>query len=72
MLGLSIREFSEVFDFSPATISKIEKNKTSGKDALKRLERYYNFWDVALSEVLKNGNKINESKKEHLIKIFES
>ena len=42
-LGLSIREFADIFDFAPATIYRIENNKTSGKDALKRIELYLTF-----------------------------
>ena len=63
-LGLSTREFGDVFDFSPATISRIESLKGSGKDALKRLEIYSTFPQVAFREFKKNSFKINETKKE--------
>lgn len=61
-LNLSIREFSDIFDFSPSTINRIEKKLTSGKDALKRLEIYFYFPEVALYEVNKNRFKINDEK----------
>lgn len=69
-LQLSYREFSELFDFAPSTINKIEKNKGSGKDAMKRLEIYYLFPEVALYEVRKNGGKISDEKREYVEKIL--
>jgi len=69
-LNLSVREFAEVFDFAPATIHRIETNKTTGKDALKRLEIYYLFPEVALYEVKKNGFKISDEKYQSLIELL--
>lgn len=71
-LQLTVREFSELFDFSPATIHKIEKNKTSGKDAMKRLEIYYLFPEVAIYEAKKNKNKINDEKLKHIVTVYNS
>ncbi|HVE45048.1 MAG TPA: HipA N-terminal domain-containing protein [Gammaproteobacteria bacterium] len=65
-LSLTIREFGEIFDVSPATISGIEKKSISGKEAMKRLEIYYHFPDVALYEARKNRFKINEEKMKHV------
>lgn len=65
-LGLSIREFSDIFDFSPATINRIEKNKSTGKDALKRLEIYIEHPEVLFDEIRKNGYKINDQKREYI------
>jgi hypothetical protein len=62
-LGLSIREFADVFDFAPATIYRIESGKSSGKDALKRLEIYLKFPETALYEIDKNGGRISDEKK---------
>ena len=61
-LKLTIREFAELFDFSPATISKIEKNVTLGKDSLKRLELYYYFPEAAIYTVMKNRFKVKDQK----------
>jgi len=66
ILNLTIREFGELFDFSPATISGIEKKSISGKEAMKRLEIYYYFPQVALYEAHKNRFKINEEKMQHV------
>lgn len=71
-LDLTVREFSDIFDFGSATIHRLEKNKTSGKDALKRLEIYYHFPAVALYELAKNGHKINDTKREYVKKILEA
>ena len=69
-LKLSVREFSAIFDFSPRTINKIEKNTATGKEALKRLEIYYKFPEIALYEIEKNGDKINERKKLYAEKVL--
>ena len=71
-LNLTVREFSELFDFSPATINRIEKKSISGKDSLKRLEIYCNFPEVALYEVMKNRFKINDQKIKHVEKVLRS
>lgn len=71
-LKLSVREFSELFDFSPATIHRIETKKSSGKDALKRLEVYLLFPEVALFEVKKNGFKINDLKRKFVEDLLKS
>ncbi|MCZ0932348.1 MAG: HipA N-terminal domain-containing protein, partial [Oligoflexia bacterium] len=70
-LKLSIREFSDLFGISSATIYRIENNKTSGKDTLKKLEVYYKSPQAILEQIKITGNKINESKKffiENLLK----
>jgi len=71
-LDLTIREFSELFDFAPATINRIEKNAISGKDSLKRLEIYIYFPEVALYEIAKNRNKIHEKKIKYVEKYLRS
>jgi len=65
-LNLTIREFSELFDFSPATITRMENKKINGKDTLKRLEIYCNFSNAALYEARKNRHKINDEKFKHV------
>ena len=65
-LNLSIREFAELFDFSPATIQRIESGKTSGKDSLKRIELYSRFPEVALFELRRSGYKISDDIRQHV------
>jgi HipA-like protein len=62
-LNLTIREFSKIFDFSFASINRIETGLASGKDVLKRLEIYISFPKVALYELQKNGPKIKDEKR---------
>jgi HipA-like protein len=71
-LNLTVREFSEVFDFAPATINRIENKAILGKDALKRLEIYYFFPEVALHEANKNYFKINDKKIKYVQKYLKS
>jgi HipA-like protein len=61
-LSLTVREFGELFDFSPATISNIENKTISGKEAMKRLELYCNIPEADLYELNKNRFKINDEK----------
>ncbi len=71
-LNLTVREFSELFDFAPATINRIENRTISGKDSLKRLEIYFYFPEVALHEVMKNHNKIHSKKIKFVEKYLNS
>ena len=70
LLRLTVREFGELFGYSPNTIYAIENNKSSGQDALKRLEIYYHFPEVALREILKNRFKINDEKNNYVEEFF--
>jgi HipA-like protein len=65
-LDLSLREFGDIFDVSPATLTRIENNKSSGREVLKRVEIYIKFPDVALFELKRNGHKIKEDKRKRL------
>ena len=71
-LNLSIREFADIFDFAPTTINRLENNKTSGKDALKRIELYFRFPEAALFEIERRGIKINDEKKDQVIKYLKA
>ena len=68
-LQLSIREFANLFDVSPSTIYRIENNKTTGKDTLKKIAMYCNSPKTALDKIKQTGNKLHENKK-HLVKNF--
>ena len=61
-LGLSIREFASVFDVSQASIYRIENNKTTGRDTLKKLALYFQYPKMALDKV-QNSPALNERKK---------
>ena len=71
-LKLSIREFATLFDVSSATIYRIENNKTSGKDALKRIEIYFKSPQAALDKIKTTGVKINEQKSHFVENFFRS
>lgn len=58
-LGLSLREFGLIFDFSPYTIQKIESGKQTGRDVLKRMELYARFPNAAWFEMTKNRPKVH-------------
>lgn len=71
-LGLTIREFADIFDFSTATIHRLEIGTTSGKDALKRLELYVRFPETALYELKRNGHRINDEKRSQVLVYLEN
>ena len=71
-LQLSIREFSDLFDVSSATVYRIENNKTSGKDTLKRIEVYFKSPQTALDKIKITGVKINGNKKQFVEHFFRS
>ena len=71
-LNLSIREFSDLFGVSSATIYRIENNKTSGRDTLKKLEVYYKYPQAVLAQIKITGNTINESKRFFIERLFKS
>ena len=62
-LNLSIREFAELFDISSATVYRIENNKSSGKNILKRIKIYFDSPEKALAKIEHTGHKINDEKK---------
>ncbi len=68
-LKLSIREFSDLFDISSSTIYRIENNKTSGKDTLKKIAVYFKSPKTALEQIKITGVKINEHKR-HVVESF--
>ncbi len=71
-LDLSIKEFSDLFQIAPATVHRIETNKSSGKDTLKRIEIYERFPEVSLFEIERNGHRINDKKRKNLIVFFKN
>ena len=71
-LKLSIREFSDLFDVSAATVYRIENSKTSGKDTLKRIQIYFQSPQTALDKIKITGVKLNEQKKNFVENFFKS
>ena len=69
-LKLSIREFSDLFEISSATVYRIENNKTSGKDALKRIGVYFKSPQTALDKIQITGAKINKKGKRYFVENF--
>ena len=71
-LKLSIREFSDLFDVSAATVYRIENSKTSGKDTLKRIQIYFQSPQIALNKIKITGVRINENKRNFVEDFFRS
>ena len=69
-LKLSIREFSDLFDVSSATIYRIENHKTTGRNILKKMELYFKYPDAALDQIKATGVKINERKQQFAESFF--
>lgn len=62
-LGLSVKEFATCFEFSAASITRIELNKSSGRDLLKRAEIYAHHPEVALEQIKKHGGILHSNKQ---------
>jgi len=71
-LKLSMREFSELFGISFASVYRIENNKTKGKHLLKKIKLYFQSPQMALEKIRMTGNKINESKRIFVENFFKS
>ena len=69
-LGLSLREFGRLFDFSPFTIQKIESGKQTGRDVLKRMELYTRFPETAWFEMNRNRAKLHTNQWKKLEKLY--
>lgn len=61
-LGLTCREFAKVFEFSQTSLNTFEKNRSTGKDILKRLEILINYPDVASDLLFLNKGYISYEK----------
>lgn len=69
-LGLSLRNFGRLFDFSPFTIQKIESGKQTGRDVLKRMELYARFPEAAWFEMNRNRAKLHTDQWRRLEKLY--
>jgi HipA-like protein len=63
-LGLSVREFSTCFDFSPPGITRVETGKTDGREILKRVEIYALYPKVALDQLQRREACLHRRKLE--------
>ena len=70
-LGLTIREFAEVFGFSTKTIHNIEINKGAAGESIKRLKMLVEFPEVSINQLLRNGGVLSEDKKMEAIQYLE-
>ncbi|MBI5273097.1 MAG: HipA N-terminal domain-containing protein [Chlamydiia bacterium] len=69
-LGLTTREFAIGFSIATKTLSSIENGRSDGRDAMKRLELYIRFPEVALFEFRRNCAAIHRDKRkqvEHIL-----
>ncbi len=60
-LGISLRDFAELFDVSLSSIQRIEGGQSEGRDVLKRIEIYAKFKNVARWEVERNAQGFSDS-----------
>ena len=65
LLGLTSREFAEVFEFAQSTLNGLERNRIQGTEILKRLEIIVRFPNVALHLLTVNGGYLSHEKWVH-------
>lgn len=75
VLALTTREFAQIFEISQGALNALERERSSGKDLLKRLEIIVRFPVVALYFLFINGGILQDEKRERakkeLIKLGE-
>lgn len=64
-LKLTTREFAQIFEISQPSLNALERNRSSGKDLLKKLEIIIRFPIVALCFLLTNGGVLLCEKREY-------
>ena len=69
-LGLTTREFAIGFTVGAKTLICIENGRLSGRDAMKRLELYIRFPEIALFEFRKNCAAIHRDKRKQVERIL--
>jgi HipA-like protein len=62
LLGLTTREFAQVFELSQSALNALERNRSLGKALLKRLEIVVKFPSVALYFLMVNGGALMHDK----------
>lgn len=69
-LGLTTREFAIGFAIGAKTLISIENGHSVGRDAMKRLELYIRFPEVALFEFRRNCAAIHRDKRKQVERIL--
>ncbi len=65
-LKLSVKEFAEVFDFSSAAITRVERKQSSGREILKRAEIYAHYPEVTLDQIRYRSWSLHSTKQMHI------
>lgn len=65
-LGLSVRDFAACFDFSPSSVTRIERGHSLGQEILIRAEIYAKFPEVALFQLHRKGQFLHTKKIQEL------
>jgi len=66
-LDMSVREFASCFEFSPAAITRVELEQSSGAEVLKRVEIYAKYPQVAIDQILRRGNILHRDKRKTIL-----
>ncbi len=69
-LEISQHDFALAFDFSKATLQRIEDGKSIDHNTLKRLEALFSFPEVALWQLKQTGGRVHFRVLEKLIRYF--
>lgn len=69
-LKISQHDLALAFDFSEATLQKIETQKSHDPNILKRLQIYFEFPEVALWQLKQTGHKVKNEALVRLINYF--
>lgn len=69
-LGLSVKEFASIFEFSPAAITRIELSQSSGREILKRAEIYARFPEASLKQLRFRGGVLHPKKYKQVVSKF--
>lgn len=69
-LGLTTREFAIGFAIGAKTLISIENGRSGGRDAMKRLELYIRFPEIALFEFQRNCAAIHRDKRKQVERVL--
>jgi HipA-like protein len=69
-LGITTREFAQIFEVSQSSLNSFERKKSVGKDFLKKLEILLRFPEVALYFLKINGGVLQAKKRENAEKVL--
>lgn len=66
-LNLTTREFAQIFEISQVSLNALERQRSTGKDLLKKLELVVKFPEVAIYYLLHNGGVLQHKKRMHAL-----